>query len=60
MAVRFEEVNAAEEIAVGQVIIDLMLSRYIHEAMKRTRYKALPDKTYFGQIPGIAGVWASG
>jgi len=36
-----------------------MLSRYIHEAMKRARYKTLPDGTYFGQIPGIAGVWAN-
>jgi predicted RNase H-like HicB family nuclease len=36
-----------------------MLSRYIHEAMKRARYKALPDSTYFGQIPGITGVWAN-
>jgi hypothetical protein len=36
-----------------------MLSRYIHEAMKRARYKTLPDGTSFGQIPGIAGVWAN-
>ena len=36
-----------------------MLSRYIQEAMKRARYKALPDGTQFGQIPGIAGVWAN-
>ena len=36
-----------------------MLSRYIHEAMKRARYKTLPDGTHFGQIPGIAGVWAN-
>ena len=40
-------------------IIELMLSRYIHEAMRRARYKTLPDGTYFGQIPGIAGVWAN-
>ena len=27
--------------------------------MKRARYKTLPDGTHFGQIPGIAGVWAN-
>lgn len=36
-----------------------MLSRYIHEAMKRARYKTLDDGTYFGQIAGVAGVWAN-
>jgi len=36
-----------------------MLSRYIHEAMRRARYKILADGTHFGQIPGIAGVWAN-
>ena len=36
-----------------------MLSRYLHEAMKRARYKTLPDGTHFGQIPGLAGVWAN-
>jgi predicted RNase H-like HicB family nuclease len=36
-----------------------MISRYIHEAMKRARYKTLEDGTYFGQIAGIAGVWAN-
>ncbi len=36
-----------------------MLSRYIQEAMKRARYKTLDDGTYFGQISGLAGVWAN-
>ncbi len=36
-----------------------MLSRYIHEAMKRARYKTLDDGTYFGQITGVTGVWAN-
>lgn len=36
-----------------------MLSRYIEEAMKRARYKTLEDGTYFGQINGLAGVWAN-
>jgi len=36
-----------------------MLSRYIHEAMNRARYKKLDDGTYFGEIAGVAGVWAN-
>ena len=36
-----------------------MISRYINEAMKRARYKLLPDQTCFGEIPGVPGVWAN-
>ena len=36
-----------------------MLSRYIHEAMARACYKLLEDETYFGEIPGITGVWSN-
>ena len=36
-----------------------MLTRYIQEAMKRARYKALADGSCFGRIPGLDGVWAS-
>ena len=36
-----------------------MLTRYIQEAMNKARYKTLPNGTHFGQIPGLAGVWAS-
>jgi hypothetical protein len=36
-----------------------MLTRYIREAMKRARFKALDDGTCFGEIPGLAGVWAN-
>ncbi len=35
-----------------------MLTRYIHEAMKRARYKLLENGAYFGEIPGLTGVWA--
>jgi predicted RNase H-like HicB family nuclease len=35
-----------------------MLTRYIQEAMRRARFKILPDGAYFGQIPGLDGVWA--
>ena len=36
-----------------------MLTRYIREAMKRARYKTLGDQTWFGEISGLAGVWAN-
>ena len=36
-----------------------MLTRYIGEAMKMARYKTLANGAWFGQIPGLAGVWAS-
>ena len=41
------------------VIIGLMLTRYIHEAMRRARYKTLDNGTCFGEVPGLAGVWAN-
>jgi predicted RNase H-like HicB family nuclease len=36
-----------------------MLTRYIREAMKRARFKTLEDGTCFGEVPGLAGVWAN-
>ncbi len=36
-----------------------MLIHSIQEAMKRARYKILEDGTYFGEIPGLPGIWAS-
>jgi len=36
-----------------------MLSHYILQQMKRARCKRLSDGTYFGEIPGIRGVWAN-
>jgi predicted RNase H-like HicB family nuclease len=36
-----------------------MLTRYIHEAMKKARYKSLENGTCFGEIQGLAGVWAN-
>ena len=36
-----------------------MLTRYICEAMRRARFKSLDDGTCFGEIPGLAGVWAN-
>ena len=36
-----------------------MLTEYISKAMARARYKILEDGTYFGEVPGLQGVWAN-
>jgi len=36
-----------------------MLTAYINAAMTRARYKIIEDGTYFGEIPGLRGVWAN-
>jgi predicted RNase H-like HicB family nuclease len=36
-----------------------MLTDYIDAAMSRARYKILDDGTFFGDIRGLQGVWAS-
>ncbi len=36
-----------------------MITDYIAEAMARATYKILEDGTYFGEIPGLPGVWAN-
>lgn len=36
------------------------LSGYIHIALERAKYKILEDGSYYGQIPGVKGVWAEG
>ena len=36
-----------------------MLTKYISQKMAQARYKILEDKTYFGEIPGLPGIWAS-
>lgn len=36
-----------------------MLTRYIRAAMKKATYEILDDGTYYGEIPGFQGVWAS-
>jgi predicted RNase H-like HicB family nuclease len=36
-----------------------MLTDYINEAMSRATYKSLEDGTYFGEVPGLQGVWAN-
>lgn len=36
-----------------------MLSEYILKKLKEARYKILKDRSYFGEIPGLKGVWAN-
>lgn len=37
----------------------MSLSSYIEAAMASARYKTLEDRTVFGEIPALKGVWAS-
>ncbi len=36
-----------------------MLTAYIRAAMQMAQYKILDDGSYFGEIAGFQGVWAS-
>jgi predicted RNase H-like HicB family nuclease len=36
-----------------------MIISFIESKLKRARYKILGDRKYFGEIPGLRGVWAS-
>jgi predicted RNase H-like HicB family nuclease len=36
-----------------------MLTEFINKKLKRAQYKLLKDGSYFGEIPGLRGVWAS-
>ena len=36
-----------------------MLSEFVSKKLKEARYKILKDGNYFGEIPGLKGVWAS-
>ena len=38
-----------------------MLSRYIQAALDRAHYEIIDDdEPYYGEVPGLEGVWASG
>jgi predicted RNase H-like HicB family nuclease len=38
-----------------------MLLRYIQSAMDRAHYELIDDEEpYYGEVPGLKGVWASG
>ena len=36
-----------------------MLSEFIAQKLKSAKYKLLKDGSYFGEIPGLQGVWAN-
>ena len=36
-----------------------MLSEFIERKLRTAKYKLLKDGTYFGEIPGLRGVWAN-
>lgn len=36
-----------------------MISEYIVKKLKQARYKLLKNGSYFGEIPGLSGVWAN-
>ena len=36
-----------------------MISEFIYKKLSEARYKILEDGSYFGEIPGLRGVWAS-
>ncbi|OFW00474.1 MAG: antitoxin HicB [Acidobacteria bacterium RIFCSPLOWO2_12_FULL_59_11] len=36
-----------------------MLSEYIAKRLAQAKYKILKDGSYFGEIPGLKGVWAN-
>ncbi len=36
-----------------------MITTYINEAMRRAKYNILEDNTFFGETPGLKGVWAN-
>lgn len=36
-----------------------MLTDYIYKQLKEARYELLDDGTYYGEIPGLKGVWAN-
>ena len=37
-----------------------MLTKYIQAALRKAKYEILPDDgSFYGEIPGFAGVWAN-
>ena len=42
-----------------KIQINIMLTEYIVRKLNQARYKILDDGSYFGEIPGLQGVWAS-
>lgn len=43
----------------SHAIFVIMLTEFIYKKLREAKYKVLKDKSYFGEIPGIRGVWAN-
>ena len=37
-----------------------MILEYMTKQLRKARFKKLEDGSYFAEIPGVRGVWASG
>lgn len=37
-----------------------MINDFIFSSLGKAKYKLLDDGTFFGEIPGLRGVWANG
>ena len=53
--------NLVKPFAVRAVLwyILIMLTEFILNKLKLAKYKLLKDGSYFGEIPGLKGVWAN-
>lgn len=36
-----------------------MLTEFIYKQLQKANYELLEDKTYYGEIPGLRGVWSN-
>jgi predicted RNase H-like HicB family nuclease len=55
-----KEASAAVEYARAAVQQEgMMLTDYIRVAMRKAAYEILPDSTFYGEIPGLQGVYAN-
>ena len=36
-----------------------MLTQYLAKKLQQAKYKLLKDGSYFGEIPGLSGIWAN-
>ncbi len=37
-----------------------MLTEFIEKKLTNARYEMIEDKSFYGEIPGLKGVWANG
>lgn len=36
-----------------------MITEFIYKQLQKANYELLEDRTYYGEIPGLRGVWAN-